>query len=1103
MKRMVMISVAALAASVYGGTTTRTFEWYRSAIQDNFQVPIVLEEGVEGFTYSGAAANGADLCAYSGSTQLPVEIESWDTSGKSVVWVKVPQISRNTAVTLKWGADADPSPVRTNLWGSDARLVMHLADATDSSAYRATFARSENAITNGPVGTASVFGSEARKYNTESMANGQIANMPSTFTISFWLNSANLGKNNGNAVNQYLFVGMVPGGGQFAVLHGFKAGYLELFFYQCISTGTDPRTASGLPIVGEGWHHYAWTYDGTTLRTYRDGSQYSATSISFTLKTSTSSHAFRLGGAGASGYLSGSLDELRIESVARSATWITAMCETQSQAFNRFIELELPDCAVGETLTNFTALVAMAYNDARWNSDFQVAARKEALTFRLPDGTICPHETERATEDDGAPCSWWVKLPQYASGQKLRIYRPFAAVRYGDMIYQNAAAWADDYMHVFHLAPLPSRLDATGRGTVRAGAITTSWAWTNYCGTADGPTGPLLAMKTTDKTVAYIGYSVTPPSFSNRYTIAFWARKDDFDNPRDAYVFAFVGDIGGGQASLITGYSGHDRNAFRFYDGTYDSTGAELAIPDGGWHHYALVCDGVALKGYRDGELAFTSARVFDFRYTGGSFNFWLGGSSHGNNALIGALDEFSIAYEPRSAEWIRACYRNQYAYRHGTVRHYAPAFARDVSAVPGGGGLTFAADLVCKQSADVTLCWGAADGGETLGAWANTRSLGGMDEGEVSQLIGSLADDQRVCARFYAENACGSAWSLPIWGRMPSEKAHYYAKVKFTGYEGTSTLTNFTACVRLPARLGLPVSSGSIRFTAENGEPLPFEVETWNPSGVSVVWVKVPLLTASTVLKVCWNGVDTTGDLSSGGAAWDSSHVRVYHFAGVSDSSIEGTATSATTLANYAAVEGPVGSGLTFNNQESFFLPTKKLDLAEGMTLQLWAKITSTTPSYVVTAVNHNNQVGFVHGYHGDNMECFICYSLPHDYGDASTTVRLMSLLPRRDGEWHHYAYTLDGRRLVSYLDGVQMTNMPIQVAIGAYPDYDKSKAPLYFGSAPSGGAKMTGALDEFRMEKVGRSADWIRACWKNQASDTFCTVSRVHGLGFMLKVR
>lgn len=172
-------------------------------------------------------------------------------------------------------------------------------------------------------------------------------------------------------------------------------------------------------------------------------------------------------------------------------------------------------------------------------------------------------------------------------------------------------------------------------------------------------------------------------------------------------------------------------------------------------------------------------------------------------------------------------------------------------------------------------------------------------------------------------------------------------------------------------------------------------------------------------------------------------------------------------------------------------------------MTLQLWAKITSTSQAYVAAAINGDSQVGFVHGYNGDNIECFVSNPLPNDYSSARSALRLTSLLPRRDGEWHHYAYTLDGRRFASYLDGVQMTNVPFQVAIGADPDFTKAKYPVFFGSAASGGAKMTGALDEFRMEKVGRSADWIRACWKNQATDTFCTVSRVHGLGFMLKVR
>ena len=43
----------------------------------------------------------------------------------------------------------------------------------------------------------------------------------------------------------------------------------------------------------------------------------------------------------------------------------------------------------------------------------------------------------------------------------------------------------------------------------------------------------------------------------------------------------------------------------------------------------------------------------------------------------------------------------------------------------------------------------------------------------------------------------------------------------------------------------------------------------------------------------------------------------------------------------------------------------------------------------------------------------------------------------------------------------------------------------------------------DEYRAEKVGRSADWIRACWKNQATRSFCTVGPVCGRGLTIIFR
>jgi len=115
-------SLVCCALGAFAGTTTFSFDWYRNAAQTDFQVPIALEEGVNGFTYSDAAADGADLCVTdAGGTQLPVEIENWNPSGKSIVWVKVPSFSKDTVLTFLWGADAAGlTPLRDNLWGTGA-----------------------------------------------------------------------------------------------------------------------------------------------------------------------------------------------------------------------------------------------------------------------------------------------------------------------------------------------------------------------------------------------------------------------------------------------------------------------------------------------------------------------------------------------------------------------------------------------------------------------------------------------------------------------------------------------------------------------------------------------------------------------------------------------------------------------------------------------------------------------------------------------------------------------------------------------------------------------------------------------------------------------
>ena len=72
--------------------------------------------------------------------------------------------------------------------------------------------------------------------------------------------------------------------------------------------------------------------------------------------------------------------------------------------------------------------------------------------------------------------------------------------------------------------------------------------------------------------------------------------------------------------------------------------------------------------------------------------------------------------------------------------------------------------------------------------------------------------------------------------------------KLDFTlsGYAGSSTLNQFPVLLTFDSGItGFSYNSlasataGDLRFYAANGEELPYEIETWDTSGVSRVWVR------------------------------------------------------------------------------------------------------------------------------------------------------------------------------------------------------------------------------------------------------------------------
>ena len=118
---------------------------------------------------------------------------------------------------------------------------------------------------------------------------------------------------------------------------------------------------------------------------------------------------------------------------------------------------------------------------------------------------------------------------------------------------------------------------------------------------------------------------------------------------------------------------------------------------------------------------------------------------------------------------------------------------------------------------------------------------------------------------------------------------AEFARGVKFTvnGYTGTEVLTNFPVLVRLSTAIdgfkysdfyadGSDLSLMDIGFVDAETNGIPYEIDTWNPSGESLVWVNLPRMTNGTEFAM-WYRSSKTGKALNSGNVW-ADYTGVWH---------------------------------------------------------------------------------------------------------------------------------------------------------------------------------------------------------------------------------
>ena len=339
-------------------------------------------------------------------------------------------------------------------------------------------------------------------------------------------------------------------------------------------------------------------------------------------------------------------------------------------------------------------------------------------------------------------------------------------------------------------------------------------------------------------------------------------------------------------------------------------------------------------------------------------------------------------------------------------------------------------------------------------------------------------------------------------------------ATVTVSGYSGTTELTNFPVLVRISAdRIsGFSYSDckgdggSDLSFVDADGVALAHEIDTWNASGESAVWVKIPVLTNNVSFVMRWCDDDPASMTAYD--TWNSDYVGVWHMGEANgtcaNSTSHGSKYDATPMSNtvnsvlYSGSDAPVGGARTTatSTKDKGYLSVPSYDaenVGSNFTVSGWIRISDLSNKRPPIVARKNGVWG--NGFYSYVIDVATSINVHgSDYYDFAT----VSSFPSSLEEWVHFAFAFNGRNISIFGNGAQVIRRSITVV----KDND---LPLVFGCQPNGGGlHLVGAFDECRLKKGAASADWVKAEYDTVASDGFLSYGAASGnRGMMLIIR
>ena len=345
--KSVLCTIAALAAvsSVYAAklntalfakqsvvTVSGTTGYTGETDLSNFPVLVKFSEGApSGFSYANCATDGSDLrFADAGGNLIAHEIDTWSTSGTSMVWVCVSTLAHgaDTTFTMYYGTNgvsALPEVAASDVWTSAGyNAVWHFDSSNKESVHNLSATSHGTTAYNNDSTYPTMMGGNAMWLSNEgylsfgNSADWKTLGDGNTLTLSCW------------AISQDPKYGrMISCKNSWDGSTGYELTMQNSDTIITVgSTGNSQKKFENTPSVKQ-WRHLTATFasDGK-IALWVDGNHfYTSSSVALT----TPAEELRIGAvAQANNYWNGGLDEVRIHRGVESDDWIKACYDTMT-----------------------------------------------------------------------------------------------------------------------------------------------------------------------------------------------------------------------------------------------------------------------------------------------------------------------------------------------------------------------------------------------------------------------------------------------------------------------------------------------------------------------------------------------------------------------------------------------------------------------------------------------------------------------------------------------------------------------------------------------------------------------------------------------------